>query len=371
MDRSRDEDSQTDTQPSPEGSGSVATVQAGGTAAEVARTQAAARNLNHARTYVLDAKGQLERDLSPRDIAERVRLGTGALWVDIDSSNRHQYALLEKVFGFHPLAIEDTLNPNTRVKLEEFKDHLFMVIRGVNFQDKTDDPYDLETYNLCFFLGRNYLVTVHNVQSPTVGLVAAAIERSPELMTRGVERLMHAIMDSAIDAYFPILDRIDDFVDSLEERIFASFDQEALRDIFSVKRLVLSLKRHLAPQREVFNVLTNRPSNLLTPDTQLYFRDVYDHVLRINDSLENYRELLSSVMDSYLTQVSNRLGMVTKGLSVVATLSVPFVVISGMWGMNFQRIPLSDHPYGFWIMLVLQLAVGGVLIALLRSRKWL
>lgn len=329
------------------------------------------RNQNLPRCYVLDADGKLERDLLPKDIAERVKSGVGAIWVDIDSTNRHQYALLEKVFDFHPLSIEDTLNPNTRVKLEEFRSYIFMVIRGLRFQESTEDPYDLETYNLCFFLGKNYLVTVHQVQSPSIGAVAEAIERSPDLMTRGVERLMHAIMDSAVDAYFPIMDQIDEFIDTLEQRVFASFDQEALRDIFSVKRLVLSLRRHLAPQREVFNVLTNRPSNLLSPDTQLYFRDVYDHVLRINDSLETYRELLSSTMDSYLTQVSNRLGLVTKGLSVVATLSVPFVVVSGMWGMNFTRIPLADHPYGFTIMLFVQLGIGAALLILLRTRRML
>jgi magnesium transporter len=329
------------------------------------------RNQNLPRCYVLDADGKLEHDLLPKDIADRVKSGAGSIWVDIDSTNRHQYALLEKVFDFHPLSIEDTLNPNTRVKLEEFRSYLFMVIRGLRFQEDTEDPYDLETYNLCFFLGKNYLVTVHQVQSPSIGSVAEAIERSPDLMTRGVERLMHAIMDSAVDAYFPIMDQIDEFIDTLEQRVFASFDQEALRDIFSVKRLVLSLRRHLAPQREVFNVLTNRPSNLLSPDTQLYFRDVYDHVLRINDSLETYRELLSSTMDSYLTQVSNRLGMVTKGLSVVATMSIPFVVISGMWGMNFGSIPLSHHPHGFMIMLVVQLALGVGLLFLLRMRGML
>src|SRR5205085_10544580 len=139
--------------------------------------------------------------------------------------------------------------------------------------------------------------------------------------------------------FFPIMDQIDTFVDGLEERVFANFDQNSLRDIFSVKRLVLSLRRHLAPQREVFNVLTNRPSTLLTQETQLYFRDVYDHVLRINDSLETYRDLLSSTLASYLTQVSNRLGSITKALSVVATISLPFVVVSGMWGMNFEGIP--------------------------------
>jgi len=182
---------------------------------------------------------------------------------------------------------------------------------------------------------------------------------------------MHAVVDEAVNAYFPILDQLDHFMDGLEERVFASFDQAALREIFSVKRLVLSLRRHLAPQRDVFTVLTNRPSTLLSADTQIYFRDIYDHVLRINDSLDTYRELLGNTMDAYLTQVSNRLGAITKALSVVATISVPFVVVSGMWGMNFDEIPLSHWPNGFWIMLALQLALGGALLLLLRWRKLL
>ncbi len=144
-----------------------------------------------------------------------------------------------------------------------------------------------------------------------------------------------------------------------------------MHDVFAVKRLVLSLRRFLAPQREVFNVLTNRPTPLLPPETQVYFRDVYDHVLRINDALETFRELLSNTMDSYLNQVSNRLAMVTKGLSVVATLSIPFVVVSGMWGMNFQYVPLAEWRYGFLFLLVLQLAMGAGLVALLRWRRLL
>ena len=130
-------------------------------------------------------------------------------------------------------------------------------------------------------------------------------------------------MDGAVDAYFPLLDKLDEFVDSLEQRVIIDFDQSALAEIFAVKRLVLSLRRHVGPEREVFNILTNRPSQLLSPESQIYFRDIYDHVLRINDSIETYRDLLSSVLDSYLTQVSNRLGRITKGLSVIATLSIP------------------------------------------------
>jgi len=174
--------------------------------------------------------------------------------------------------------------------------------------------------------------------------VAKRIEKNTDLLSRGVDRLSHAIMDGSVDAYFPLLDKLDEFVDSLEQRVIIEFDQSALAEIFAVKRLVLSLRRHVGPEREVFNILTNRPSQLLSPESQIYFRDIYDHVLRINDSIETYRDLLSSVLDSYLTQVSNRLGRVTKGLSVIATLSIPFVVISGMWGMNFDHIPLSGHP---------------------------
>src|SRR5690606_5371369 len=137
--------------------------------------------------------------------------------------------------------------------------------------------------------------------------VAAIALRTPDLVARGAARMAHHIMDTAIDAYFPILDRVDEFIDSLEERVFASFDEESLRDIFAVKRMVLSLRRYLAPQREIFHVLSNRPSPLLPADAQLYFRDIYDHMLRINDSLDTYRDLLSSTMESYLSQVSNRL----------------------------------------------------------------
>lgn len=309
-------------------------------------------------------------DCHPRDVPQLLAQG-GPLWVDIDSTVRSQHALLEKVFGFHPLAIEDTLNPASRVKLEEYPGYLYIIIRAVQFAADTDDPYDLETKDLHCFLGPNYLVTVHAGPVPSVDLIHDTLRRSPDLLSRGVERTLHAILDSTIDAYFPLLDQVDDFIDGLEERVFVNFDELALRDVFKVKRLVLSLRRYLQPTREVLNVLTNRPSTLITPDVQIYFRDVYDHVLRINDELDTYRDLLSSTMDSYLTQVSNRLGVTTKGLSVVATMSLPFVVVSGMWGMNFSRIPLSNWPHGFWVLLLAQLALGGLLIVVLRRQKWL
>ena len=339
--------------------------------APVSVTTPQPRDHNLPRSFYVDKDGSYRQDLPIAELRKVIAEQSGELWVDIDVTNRHQVALLEKVCGFHPLSVEDTLNPNSRVKLEEYPGYLFMIIRGVRFFHETEDPYDLETFNLNFFLGPNYVVTVHGGQSPAFADVRDRLERNPEFLKRGAERLMHAIADSAIDAYFPLLDQIDEFVDGLEKRVFAQFDQSALRDIFEVKRLVLQLRRHLAPQREVFSTLANRPSALLSPESQVYFRDIYDHVLRINDSLDTYRELLSSTLDSYLTQVSNRLGEVTKGLSLVATVSLPFVVISGMWGMNLSGIPLGQHPHGFLWLLFIQLLVGLLLLFALKYRKLL
>ncbi len=318
-----------------------------------------------------DPNGRMRLDLSREEIERALAAGEGTLWVDIDTRDTQKVAMLKDVFHFHPLAIEEAVNPQSRVKLEEFDRYVFLIVRTVAFCETTDDPYDLDTANISFFLGKNYLVTVHGADTNPVDSTRELLERKPELATHGPAKLMHAIVDQAVDAYFPIIDKLDEFMDSLEEKIYGSFDQGALREVFSVKRLVLTLRRHLAPERDALSVLTNRPSTLLTPDIQVYFRDIYDHVLRIYDSLETYRELLSSTMDSYLTQVSNRLGMATKALGVVATVTLPFVVVSGMWGMNFEHIPLHGHPYGFMILVLAQLALGLTILAGLKWRKLL
>jgi magnesium transporter len=322
-------------------------------------------------SYYNQPSGGVRKNLSHDEIKKAVVSGSGTLWVDIDTRSADQVGLLSDVFQFHPLAIEEALSPKSRVKLEEYDRYLLLIVRTVAFCETTDDPYDLDTVNITFFLGPNYIVTVHGADTNPVSTTAELLDRKPELVAHGPARLMHAIVDQAVDAYFPIIDKLDEFMDGLEERIFARFDQNSLRDVFAVKRLVLSLRRHIAPERDALNTLTNRPSTLLTPDTQIYFRDIYDHVLRIYDSLEQFRDLLSSTLDSYLTQVSNRLGMATKALSVVATVTLPFVVVSGMWGMNFERIPLHNHPYGFMILVLAQLGLGLLILAALKWRELL
>lgn len=335
------------------------------------RELAAVVNGGHPRSWHRDAAGVVRSNIDPHEYGAILRSGTGTLWVDINTASAHQHSLLGSVFRLHPLSIEDTESTEGRVKFEEYPEYALAVVRGVRFMPETEDRYDIETFNLWCFLGPNFLVTVHGVHAPGVESTFERLSRSTEALERGPSRLLHQVLDATVDAYFPIIDQLDEFVDGLEERVFVRFEQAALQDIFAVKRLVLQLRRHLAPMREVFNVMQSRPSPLIPPDAQLYFRDVYDHVIRLNESLDSYRDLLSSTLDSYLMQVSNRMGIVTKGLTVVATLSVPFVVVSGMWGMNLSDIPLAHAPYGFWIMLGLQLGLGAGLIMLLRKRGWL
>lgn len=340
-------------------------------AAPTAPVSSVVPSLAHPRSWYRDADGMLHTDLDVPRLASVVAAGTGLLWVDLDVSSPAQHALLHDVFKFHPLSIEDTTSSEGRVKFEEFPDYAFAVVRGVRFVVETEELYDIETFNLWTFLGRNFVVTAHGPHAPGVEQAAVHVARSPESFARGPARLMHLILDATVDAYFPVLDQLDEFVDGLEARVFVTFDRDAIRDIFAVKRLVLQLKRHLSPMREVFNILQSRPCTHIAPEAQIYFRDIYDHVIRQNESLDTYRDLLSSTLESYLTQVSNRMGMVTKGLTVVATMSVPFVVVSGMWGMNFDEVPFSHMPHGFWVLLGVQLGLGGALLWLLRRNGWL
>ncbi len=308
--------------------------------------------------------------LSLQDISEAAKADTGTLWVHVDTTQSQQVDVLRKVFGFHPLTIEAVLSGDSRPSTESYDHYVFVALRVVELDTSTPDPYDLQTRNLYCFIGRHYLVTASAGISETVQRFSGLCERSSDIVERGPARLAHLLMDSGLETFFPMLDRIDEFIDSIEERVFSQFDRSSLRDIFEVKRLVLSLRRHLSPHREVFNVLSNRPSPILAPDVQLYFRDIHDQMLRIGEALDTYRDLLGSTMESYLSQVSNELNVVTKGLTVVATMSVPFVVVSGMWGMNFSDVPLSQHQWGFEILLGVQVAAGLALLWYLRRRRF-
>jgi len=315
--------------------------------------------------------GSVERGLSPARLRDIVRAGEGELWVDVDSNDLHQHALLEKVFEFHPLAVEDTLSPNTRVKLEEYDRYVFVVMAGVRFDQATPDPFDLQTSNLYFFLGKNFLVTVHAVPSAGCDAARDRLLRSPDLLARGAEMTMHHIIDQAVDSYFPLVEQLNGLVDGLEQKLFEEFDEGLIHEIFKAKRSTFGLRRHLGPLREVLNILTNRPCGYIRSETQLYYRDVYDHTIRLIESVDTTRDLLAGVLETYLSQTSNRMNRVMKQLSIVATVALPLIVIAGIYGMNFSRMPLIHDALGFWVAVGSMVAVSLAIVWWLKHRQWL
>ena len=315
--------------------------------------------------------GGVERGVSPARLREIVRAGEGELWVDVDSTDLHQHALLEKVFEFHPLAVEDTLSPRTRVKLEEYDRYVFVVMAGIHFDQATPDPFDLQTSNLYFFLGTNFLVTVHAVPSTGCDAAHDRLLRSPDLLARRAEMTMHHVIDQAVDAYFPMVEQLNALVDGLEQKLFEEFDEGLIHEIFKAKRSTFALRRHIGPLREVLNILTNRPCSFIRPETQLYYRDVYDHTIRIVESMDTVRDLLAGVLETYLSQTSNRLNTVMKQLSVVATIALPLIVIAGIFGMNFSQMPFTHNPYGFYGALAVMAVTSGVIMWWLKKNRWL
>jgi magnesium transporter len=311
-------------------------------------------------------------DLTP----ERVRAllaGPNAFWVDVDSEDPKQHALLENAFAFHPLAIEDTLNPRTRVKVEEYDEYVFIVLRSMRLGErKTLDPSTLGVKRLCLFLGRNYLVSVHAGPSAAISEAVERLERDEALRREsGPDRIAYSISDAIVDAYFPILDDVDHFAEMLEHRELSEIDETTFRQIMQVRRIAAAALRGLRPHREIFDVLAHRESRFMSRDVQLYFRDVYDHALRTTESFESFRGLIADLTDNYSAQLSIRVNNSIKVFSAIATVIVPFLVISGLYGMNFTNMPLTTNPVGFGTIVGIQALISLGLVAVLRWRNLL
>ena len=215
-------------------------------------------------------------------------------------------------------------------------------MRDACFAQETPEPYDFASTNLYLFLGTKDLVTVHAGNSRPVEAVRERLAASPELLERGIDYLAYLLIDTLVDLYFPLLDEIDHFVDEIESNVFEhGGSQQSVARVFELKRTLLALRRHHAPMREVTAALANRPTIYIKPETQIYFRDVYDHVVRQIESVETYRDLLSGVMDMYFSVVSNKMNEVIKALSMIATIVLPPTLIAGIYGMNFTSFALS------------------------------
>lgn len=322
-------------------------------------------------SFHLEDDGPLRRGLDPDELAAALRADDGRLWVDIDSDEDAAWSLLADPFGFHPLAVEDTRSPECRIKLETYDGYLFIVVRGMRLATWTPDPYDVQAPNVYVFIGERFLVTVHAGPSPAVEAVAERVERDPGmLLRRGVDHVAYAVIDTLVDFYFPLLDEFDTFVDALEDEVFEDGDRIMPR-IFSLRRTELGLRRNLAPMREVLVAVANRPTPYLAEGTQVFLRDVYDHVIRQLESVDIQRERLTGLVEIHLSTISNRTNAVMKALSIVATLVLPATLVASIYGMNFRHMPGLASPLGFWLALGGMVAISGSVLAYVWWKGWL
>jgi magnesium transporter len=328
----------------------------------------------HARltSFYQTREGGVKTRMTPTEIVKAVQSGEGRIWVDVDCQHTTEWLALAQTLGFHPLTVEDTLSPESRLKLEEYDGYLFVVARDLSFNTVTDDPYDFDTCNIYLFLSKSYLFTVHSSPSRTIETVRERLTIAPELMDRGVDYLAYAVLDTMIDSYFPMLDQIDNFIDELETSIFEQKDAKTtLTNVFDLKRTLLALRRHQGPTREILATMANRPSPYIQPQTQTYFRDVYDHVVRQVESIENFRDMLTGALDIHYSVSTSRTNEIMKALTIAGTFLLPATWIASIYGMNFEWMPFLHDPHGFWIAMLLMFGVSFMLMIYLKTRKWM
>ena len=302
------------------------------------------------------------------EISEFVADPNSTVWLDALDPSREEMDRLASEFGFHPLAIDDYFTPHHRPKVDEYKGYFFLVMHYLVYSAESAEVTPSE---LDIFVGRNYIVTLHKCPIPVLDRVADTWNKNPRLLGDGVGMLLYDILDALVDGYFPVLDQVDEQIDDIENSIFRQNAVGSAEQIFKLKRSLLVMRRIAAPLREVFNVLTRRDQPLLSEQSVTYLRDIYDHTLRIVDTIDTYRDILAGALDAYLSVVSNQLNSVMKTLTVAATVLISLQVISGIYGMNFKNMPELGWRYGYFTALGLMVVIAGGLLYYFRRIKWL
>lgn len=289
-------------------------------------------------------------------------------WLDIEAPDDDDYRLLEETFKFHPLSIEDIKHQDQRPKVDEYTDYNFAVVFQAVWQ--ADEVQFLENH---LFVGRNYLITVHLDPSAPLRALQERIAKNPELAHAQPAFLTYMVVDTMVDSTFPALEQIDDTVDELEAEITTKASADSLNRIYHLKHSVTELRRILGAQRDVFQRLITHGIHLQHQDMTLYYRDVYDHIVRQYETVDSLRDLLTSAMDVYLSTVSNRVNQTTKTLTVIASLFLPLSFLTGFYGMNFALLVnvLETPRIAFAAGVGTMLVATGIQLYLFRRRGWI
>lgn len=307
-------------------------------------------------------------DAGPLDDVSRHRTeGNGLLWIDVTDPQPEEMERIGREFGLHPLALEDAIRRHQRPKIDLYDGFMFIVFYALELEDERP-----RTRELSLFVGRGWVVSVHE---GALDVVAKTARRWAEHTVDGGSAdaglLVYALLDSVVDGYFPVVDAIAERTEDLETAIFAGADGDTQAEIFALKKDLLAVRRIVGPERDVMNVLIRRDAPLFSGREITYFQDVYDHLLRITDAIDLYRDLLATALDASLSMTSFRLNVTVKRMTSGSIILMSMALVAGVYGMNFVNMPELDWQYGYPMSLGLMAAIGGGLAWFFHRIDWL
>jgi magnesium transporter len=292
------------------------------------------------------------------------------LWVDVIQPTPDEgQQLLADTFHFHPLSVEDALSEIHHPKVEPYDRYLYIILHGIDFHS---GEHEFATRDVDFFLGPNYLVTVHDGHSRSIARLKELCPQHPHILAEGPVALMHRIVDRMIDNYGPEIDELEEQMDRLEEEAILGTGDTLVRPILALKRDLAALRRVVIPQRDVVGRLARREFSQISNEMAYRFRDVYDHLVRLSDEATMFQDRVTGILEGYLSAISNRLNQVMKVLTVMSTIFLPLTVLTGMWGMNvpLPHFPGSDRTQFWWVGGIM-VAISLTMLALFRRRRWI
>lgn len=314
---------------------------------------------------------QLATVVAVPEALELLRNPQALVWFDFKGLGADDISFLNQHFDFHELAIEDAVAPDRqRSKVEEYDDHFFLVMHSMSVNAE-HLAMKIRSSEIDLFVGANYVVSVHHGSPPEIKLVRENALKRPGIMAHGSDRLAYYLLDAVVDRYMDMVDEAEDVIDRLEDAVIdPDISEEVVQNIFSFKRETLHFRKQAGSLREAVNEMTSREFPHIQTATAPYLRDVYDHLVRLSEMLDTYRDIMTGALDVRLSAVSNKLNDVMKRLTIVATIFMPLTFLTGFWGMNFTRLPFANE-YWFWGSLVVMAAAVVWMMWYFRKQRWM
>lgn len=319
--------------------------------------------------YYLSPEGELKRQLSEPDIRAAFESKQGLLWVDIAETTAEDAQFLEHTFNFHHLAIEDCISPRVHPpKVDDFGGYLFIIVHGINYTVESDI---VATTELALYLGSHFVVSNHNVPLYSIEYIRHLIEDDGRLMKRGADFLAHALIDTLVDNVMPTIDKMSEVAEEIEEEVIRQPHQSSLEAILKLKRSTLRIHRVMAPQRETLNRMSRGEFPIISDESRIFYRDIYDHIVRIEDLNQSLRDRADNALATYLSSVANRQNETMRILSMVAAIFLPLTLLAGVYGMNFDNMPELHVPWAYFTVLGFMGVVIVTVIWWFWARNWI